>query len=81
MGICPECNENLSCGCSSCDGREKGRLREIWSTEGEGYVKCPKCGYKNCIEYWEDFDFFLATSGGIYKLGSAWEKEQTDIAR
>lgn len=79
MGICPECNENLACSCSACVGREKGRLKEI--NHGKDILGCPKCGYKNHIDYWEEFDFFLATSGGIYELGSSWEKSQTDIAR
>lgn len=73
MSRCPECNENLACGCSSCDGRERGKMREIWNTEFEDFVKCPKCGYQNVIDYWADFEFFLATSGSMYPLGDNWE--------
>lgn len=80
MGICPECTEDLACGCTRCIGRERGRLKEIWDPPAD-IIECSKCGYKNCIDYWEEFDFFLATSGGLYKLGSEWEKSQTDIAR
>lgn len=71
MAICPECNGDLACGCKSCVGRERGRLKEIW-LRAENIVECPECGYKNSIDYWEEFSFFLATSGGVYRLGEEW---------
>lgn len=73
MGICPECNEDLACSCLSCVGRERGRLKEITDKD---IIECPKCGYKNHIDHWMDFDFFLATCGGLFEIGSNWESKE-----
>lgn len=70
--ICPECNENLACNCGNCIGRERGRLKQVY--KGEDILECPKCLYKDHYDNWVDFDFFLATCGFMYDLGSNWEE-------
>ena len=58
--ICPRCNNIVVCSCDTCRNARKqagieGKYKEeIRIYNGEG-IKCPYCGFKAHLDWWETF--------------------------
>ena len=49
---CPKCNEELHCPCENCAKWNKNKTKWIW-VMGE-VIECPKCGFAEHCDNWEE---------------------------
>lgn len=80
--ICPVCLEPLcswSCGNESCDC-DDGIFESlvVLSTEGDGIIACPFCGFDESFSFWaiQNVELFIATQVGDGSLTNAGELHQ-----
>ena len=52
--LCPNCKEESSCGCKSCQERLAKFKRNIM--EGDT-IECPHCGFKSSFDVWLDYEY------------------------